>query len=188
MLWGSTCWRGVDLAYSGISLREQARLTEKCQPCPRTPVSYVPGLYISAKGGNHCALTSGPCFAGVPSLRCRGVGTRRRAIPGATALDRHPCRSPHPTTPALSLPTRIWRCLPERGTEKQKPKARAIFHAGPKPVGARLAREEASTAPQQSVYMWAALYAITQVPLSSVHDPIPKPDPPAPSITHLTGA
>jgi len=73
------------------------------------------------------ALTSGPCFAAVPSLRCRGGATRRRAIPGPTALARHPCRAHPTTTPPLSLPTRVWRCLPDRGTAKRKSKARAIF-------------------------------------------------------------
>ena len=81
------------------------------------------------------ALTSGPRFAAVPSLRCRGGATRRRAIPGPTALARHPCRAHPTTTPPLSLPTRVWRCLPDRGTAKRKSKARAIFQGDCKPVG-----------------------------------------------------
>jgi len=36
----------------------QARLTEKCQPCPRTPVSYVPGLYTETKGVDRQGETS----------------------------------------------------------------------------------------------------------------------------------
>ncbi len=62
------------------------------------------------KGGNRYALASGPCFAGVPSLRRCGGATRRRAFHGPTALARHPCRAHPTTTPALSLPTRVSRC------------------------------------------------------------------------------
>jgi hypothetical protein len=41
--------------------------------------------------------------------------------------DGHPCRSPHTTTPALSLPARVWRCVGYLGRDKQQRKLSTDF-------------------------------------------------------------
>ncbi|OQR27009.1 hypothetical protein BWR59_27550 [Pseudomonas sp. Bc-h] len=45
----------------------------------------------------------GASFVSVSSLRRRSVGPPPSAIHGGGRLSRHPCRSAHSTTPALSL-------------------------------------------------------------------------------------
>ena len=52
--------------------------------------------------------TSGPGYAGVPSLHHRSRGTLRRAIPGPSQLSRHPCRSTPSTVIPLGLLKGTW--------------------------------------------------------------------------------